>query len=147
MCSRLNIFRSTLILRNFLVTRQASGKCYYSDTWWKFSKVIRKGFFRNVKILSKTTFLKRIWRVLSQQPFSRCFYVHLQIFFIYAFKKNLINHKVMLHVVLGRFSTLEFNELKSEQYLSQNHSFQNQGLSPFQVPDIIKTWFNIICFI
>lgn len=49
------------------------------------------------------------------------------------------NDKVMLHVVLGRFSTLEFFELQSEQYLSRNHSFYNQVLSPFQIPVIIKS--------
>ena len=49
----------------------------------------------------------------------------------------------MLH---GRLSTLEFNELQTEQYLSETHSFDNQELSPFQVLDIIKSGFNIICF-
>ena len=31
----------------------------------------------------------------------------------------------MLHVALGRIPALEFNELQSEQYLSQNNSFYN----------------------
>ena len=53
----------------------------------------------------------------------------------------------MFHVALGRIPTLEFNEFKSEQYLSQNNSFYNQGLSPFQVHLIIKSSFNTTCFI
>ena len=32
----------------------------------------------------------------------------------------------MLHVSLGRLPTLEFNELQSEQCLSQNNGFYNQ---------------------
>ena len=44
----------------------------------------------------------------------------------------------MLPVALERFPTLEFNELQSEQYLTQNNSFYNQGLSPFQVTVINK---------
>ena len=31
----------------------------------------------------------------------------------------------MLHVALGNLPTLEFNELQSEQYLSQNNSIRN----------------------
>ena len=58
---------------------------------------------------------------------------------MYSFKKDLINHKVMPHVVLGRLSTLEFNELQNEQYLSQKHNSYNQGLSPFQIPVIIMS--------
>ena len=46
----------------------------------------------------------------------------------------------------GFHSTLELNELQTEQYLSQTHSFDNQELSPFQVTDITKSGFNIICF-
>ena len=59
-------------------------------------------------------------------------------FSIYSFKKDLTIHKVMLEVAVGRLPTLKFNELQNEQYLSQNNSFYNQGLSPFQVPVIIK---------
>ena len=44
----------------------------------------------------------------------------------------------MLPVALERFPTLEFNELQSEQYLTQNNSFYNQGLSHFQVTVINK---------
>ena len=60
-------------------------------------------------------------------------------FFTYSFKKDLTNHKLMLHVALGRLPTLKFNELQSEQYLSENNSFYNQELSPFQTLVIIKS--------
>ena len=60
-------------------------------------------------------------------------------FSTYSFKKNLTNHKVMLYVALGWLPTQELNKLQSEQYLSQNNSFYNQGLSPFQVSVIIKS--------
>ena len=60
-------------------------------------------------------------------------------FFIYSIKKDLTNHKVILHVPFGGLPTLEFNELQGEQCLTQNNSFINQGLSPFQVPVIIKS--------
>ena len=43
------------------------------------------------------------------------------VFFIYSFQKDMINHRVILHVVLGWLSTLEFNELQREQYLGQKH--------------------------
>ena len=45
----------------------------------------------------------------------------------------------MLYVALGWLPTQELNKLQSEQYLSQNNSFYNQGLSPFQVSVIIKS--------
>ena len=42
------------------------------------------------------------------------------------FKKDLTNHKVILHVALGRLPALEFNKFESAQYLSQNNNFYNQ---------------------
>ena len=42
----------------------------------------------------------------------------------------------MPHIVLRQLSTLEFNDLLSEQ-LSQSHRFYNRGLYPFQVHVII----------
>ena len=45
----------------------------------------------------------------------------------------------MLPVALERLPMLEFSELQSEQYLSQNNSFNNPRLSLFQVPVIIKS--------
>ena len=43
----------------------------------------------------------------------------------------------MLHVSVGRLPMLEFNELQSEEYSSQNNRFYSQGFSPFQAPDLI----------
>ena len=45
----------------------------------------------------------------------------------------------MLHIAHGRLPTLKFNELQSEQYLSENNSSYDQELSPFQVLVIIKS--------
>ena len=77
--------------------------------------------------------------MFNRQPLSHCFYVYLGILLFIVFKKDLINHKLMLRVVLGRVSTTEFNELQSEQYFNRNHSFCNQALSPFQILVIIKS--------
>ena len=44
----------------------------------------------------------------------------------------------MLHVALEKLSTLEFNGLQSELYLSQKHSFYNWELSSSQIPVIIQ---------
>ena len=41
-------------------------------------------------------------------------------------KKDLTNHKSILHVALGSLPALEFNKLQSAQYLSHNNNFYNQ---------------------
>ena len=53
----------------------------------------------------------------------------------------------MFHVALGKLPPIEFNKLQSEQYLSQNNNFYNRDLSPFPFPVLIKSSFNITCFI
>ena len=64
--------------------------------------------------------------------------MYWQIFFLYSFKKDFTNHEAILHVVLERLPTLEFNELQCYQRLIQNITFYNQGLSSFQIPVKIK---------
>ena len=67
-------------------------------TWWKSSQIIPKAFQEY-----NNSIQKHFLYVLAD-------------FFIYSFKKDLTNHKVMLHVALGRLTTLDVNELQSEQY-------------------------------